>query len=278
MNRRNIYEVTNLFDLKTLMQNNLTVILGFTTPYNTDKEKAVVRKFLKRKSEIFPLITFVYMEVSDKDRQTLNILKFDKEEFPKVYHIRDGKDILVDVPHADLNSLVESFSEVEKYYIAEMKEYQKKMHDVTIGTSIANKQNISNKKKQVEFSDDDERIDIDNMNDSHLIDDESSDLQQIGRKVPDLRQIINPSGDMPTEDDEIEQQMEAPVEQKLDPILEKKKNLEKLVMLNKKADDMKLNLVKEIARRKKIEAEEQKNIVPENKEEDGKEYRKKKMR
>jgi len=45
-----------------------------------------------------------------------------KEDYPKMFHIRDTVNILVDVFNADEIKIYESFSAVEPYYINEMKE------------------------------------------------------------------------------------------------------------------------------------------------------------
>ena len=50
-----------------------------------------------------------------------------------------------------------------------------------------------------------------------------------------------------------------------DPSVAKKINLEKLVLLNKKADDLKIDLVKNISQRKKLENKIEKKTIEENK-------------
>ena len=176
----NIYEVTTLEDLKSLMESNVTVILGLTCSNTPNSTKAMIRKFLKRKSEKFHLITFIYMHVSDDHRNTgsLNILKGDN--YPKVYHIRNNNQVLVSVEDADYEGIYESFNQVEKYYIKEMEDLQNKQ--------TSNTQN--------------------------------------NNTLP---------------------------EHFTDPILEKQQQLEKLVYLNTKYDNMKTDLLKEIKRRKTME-------------------------
>lgn len=175
----NIFEVKNLEDLKTLMESNVTVILGLTCTSTDSKTKVMIRKFLKRKSEQFNLITFIYMNVSDEYRTTgsLNILKGDN--YPKVYHIRNSNQVLVSIEDADYEGIYESFSQVEKYYLKEMEDFK----------------NNSNKS-------------------SH----------------------------------------NSEPEKHVDPKIEKQKQLEKLVYLNSRYDNMKLDLIKEIRRRKKLES------------------------
>src|SRR5437868_4871375 len=117
MSRSNILEVTDLIDLKSIMGSCVTVILGFTLPETSDELKIAVRKFLKRKSESFQLITFVYMEVSEAQRQKLNILKGEIEDYPKIYHIRGGNTILLTLLSANKETMNESFEAVEDHYI-----------------------------------------------------------------------------------------------------------------------------------------------------------------
>ena len=121
MSRTNILEVVNLQDLKSIMMSHVTVVLGLTIASTSTADKIMIRKFLKRKAERLPLVTFVYMEVQDGDRGTINVLKGDNATYPKMYHIRGGNNILVSVDAMNQESMYESFSEAEPHYIEEMK-------------------------------------------------------------------------------------------------------------------------------------------------------------
>jgi hypothetical protein len=264
--QQNIMEITNLVDLKYIMSSCVTVIAGFTTPYTPQKLKVYIRKFLKRKSENYPLITFVYMEVSDADRKTLNILKGGIDDYPRIYHIRGGNNIMVEVNAANEETISASFKQVEKLYVDEMKAFQ---------------QHIKNKN----ISDTDEKID---SNDDQIISDdpdEESEHVQILKKSQKntktnkkLQTSNNEQYNINQQDNNLitqnETQNDQTPEQQIDPVLEKKKNLEKLVLLNKKCDELKLNMVKEIAKRKKMEVIIDKKNDDEKKNDDGKEYRK----
>lgn len=177
MSSNNIFEVAKLEDLKSLMESNITVILGLTCSLTDNKTKIMIRKFLKRKSEQFSLITFIYMEVLEEYRKTgsLNILKGDN--YPKVYHIRNSNQLLLSVEDADYDGIYDSFSQVEKYYLKEMEDF---------------------KNKKLEVSDNS-------------------------------------------------------VELNINPKITKQEQLEKLVYLNNKYDSMKVDLIKEIKRRKQLE-------------------------
>lgn len=243
MSRVNIIEVTNLPDLKSIMESNTTVILGVTVSKTPHNQKVIVRRFLKRKSEQFPLITFVYMDLLDQDRNTLNILKGKDADFPKLYHIRDGCDIAVTVTQADEDKMQESFNDVEQIYVKEMKIFQEMMAKKNSGVSRPIKTKNPNDTPISEG--------YDNCNNS-----EYDDMKKVKFDFQN----------------ENETDKEKP---KINPLFEKKKNLEKLMALNKIYDNMRLDFIKEITKRKKIEVEiEKQKQNDKKKEEDTKKYRK----
>jgi hypothetical protein len=256
MSRSNILEVTNLSVLKEIMGSCVTVILGFTTPETPKDLKVLIRKFLKRKAERFPLITFVYMEVSDRDRKTLNILRGEPEDYPKIYHIRGGNNILVAVEAADDEKINESFDAVEQFYIKEMKDFQNKIKRENSNKHKVSKDEgsdtpISDKMAEdcdISVSDDDKP-----KTSQHQTDKKSEQMDQ------DQENVQNGQNNIAIPED---------------PVIEKKKTLEKLVFLNKKSDEMKLDLIRDIAKRKKLEGIVEKKKAEENKVDDGKEYRK----
>lgn len=241
MSVTNIMEIININDLKKVMNTSETIVMGFTVPETPNELKNIIRKFLKRKSEVFKLITFVYMEVSESDRHVLNILKGSENTFPKIYHIRNGKDILVSVQAANSDTIKESFKAVEKYYIEEMKNFQKEF-------ALRVKTEPKNKSKNTKSID--EKA--------------SNDSEQLINFNDNQEQIVL--------EQEVSEKEEQP--EKEDPVLEKKKNLEKLVHVNKTYDEMKINLLHNVTKRKKIEFEINKKKESEKKKDDGTEYRK----
>ena len=292
-NRQNIMEITNLIDLKFIMGSCVTVIAGFTTPSTSKNLKIFIRKFLKRKAEQFPLITFVYMEVSDADRNTLNILKGSLSDYPRIYHIRGGNNITVEVKTANEETITESFKQVEMFYIDEMKAFQQHMKNKSKSDYKINNDNESDEKidsaDQITSDDFDDDNDNDNDNDGKHV----SPKTQIKKittknnqkppshninnknKTNNNKQIDSDQNDNNISADVEEKHVQTPQTQpKPDPALEKKKNLEKLVLLNKKCDELKLDMVREIAKRKKIEIALDKKNDEEKKDDGGKEYRK----
>jgi hypothetical protein len=277
MSNANVWEVKKLIDLKTIMETCVTVILGLTMPETKTSDKIMIRKFLKRKAEKFHLITFVYMEVSERDRQTLNILKGTIEDYPKVYHIRGGNNILVAVPAATEDFINESFREVEKYYIEEMKAFQKQTNNKSKNTNTNTNKNADKESEK----------DI-NLTDSASIEEyslESVDNEKNKKVVSNNHD--NNKHDNNNHDNNVNisnnnnnnnkpEMVSISTGTNKNPELEKKKNLEKLVFVNKKYDDLKLELTQEILKRKKIEVElEKKREAKKKIEDDPKDYRKK---
>lgn len=229
MSLSNIMEVTNLQDLKKLLETNLTVVLGLTTKHTSHSLKIIIRRFLKRKAEKFPLIVFIYMEVSDANRQTLNILQGDIDDYPMVYHIRAANKILCTVKSADETKIYESFANIEQNYIDEMNYIQQNKNDDNNDDNSENEENNENDNED---------------NNQENIKDDSKHLQI----------------------------------DTFDPVLEKKKTLEKMVFLNKKYGEMHLNFLHTIAKRKKIEKEGDSKKSTENKKENEPSGYKKKSR
>lgn len=299
MDKKNIYEVTNLTDLRFILESNLTVVLGLTTPGDSTSDKIVIRKFLKRKSEKFPLITFVYMEVSDKNRKALNILNEPFDNYPLVYHIRNGNNVLITIPAANEDTLNKSFAEIEGHYIAEMQEFRKQydgMFKNKKNLGANNDNNNDNGEEIASNNDDDIAFNSNNGNNG----DSNNNNGNVGENNNDLEggnknkiKSNNNSKQNSSSNDSDSNKKKSTVLEKnnrdtnmnsntmtnpdepIDPALEKKKNLEKLILLNKKHETLKIDLMKEVARRKKIEAKrEKKKAATEKKDTDGKEYRK----
>jgi hypothetical protein len=254
----NIMEIMRISDLKKIMSTCETVIMGFTVSETPTGLKNIIRKFLKRKAEIFRLITFVYMEVSETDRRVLNILSGSDETFPKIYHIRNGEDILVSVQAANAESIVESFKAVEKYYINEMKDFQKQFSEMkkkrnpSLSQDNASEQDQEREQEQKEEPDDAKNT-------------SESDQEKQKEETIDDQTKMNAMN--MNENENLQ-------ESKEDPFLNKKMNLEKLVHVNKTYDDMKINLLRDITKRKKIECKNNEKKESEKKKDDGAEYRK----
>lgn len=127
MSNRNIHQVTDFSQLKKIVSENLTVIIGMVCPTTPIESKVMIKKFLKRKSELYPLIHFVFIDLTEKQIQTtrLEIVSDDYDDYPLIYHIRDGNKVLCRVESADPETTYESFDEVAPYYRKEMEEFSK---------------------------------------------------------------------------------------------------------------------------------------------------------
>ena len=126
MSSQNIHQVADFSQLKQIVTTNMTVIIGMVCYSTPHESKVMIKKFLKRKSELYPLIQFVYMDLSidQVENASLSIVPDHAEKYPIVHHIRDGNNIVCTVPSAIKEDVYESFEELSKYYKKEMLEFQ----------------------------------------------------------------------------------------------------------------------------------------------------------
>ena len=151
MTRQNIWEIVTVNDLVKILKEheNKFVIVGLTlqdTPVDMIK---MVKKFLKDYSKIYKNITFLYLNVLDKDLGRINILKKDKSEYPFVYHIYNTSDIFVSVNRVNKQTLYESMYAVEKYYKKDLENYlsslsNEKSNNVIINNNLPFNNNLNN--------------------------------------------------------------------------------------------------------------------------------------
>ena len=213
MSRANIFEVKTLADLRDIITLNVTVVVGVTIP-DTDKDlKIFIRKFLKRQSERFHLITFVYIDIPDELRGQLNILSGSDEDFPKVVHIRDGNGILAMVTGATPEMIIKNFGEVDALYTREMNEVEEYINK----NKKTDNNTVQQKSKQALKTKTQTTPENDNTEDGNQ--DTSRDTKQ--QTQPNQVVVLSPE-------------------------IEKKIKLEKLVFLTKKSDAMKIEIVKEV--------------------------------
>ena len=151
MTRQNIWEIVTVNDLVKILKEheNKFVIVGLTlqdTPLDMVK---TIKKFLKDYSKIYKNITFLYLNVLDKDLGRINILKKDKSEYPFVYHIYNTSDIFVSVNRVNKQTLYESMYAVEKYYKKDLENYlsslsNEKSNNVIINNNLPFNNNLNN--------------------------------------------------------------------------------------------------------------------------------------
>lgn len=129
MSNRNIHQIKDFLDLKNIVSANLTVVIGMTCPASTASSKIMIKKFLKRKAELYPLIQFVYMDLTAEQIKTtkLEIVVKDYDAYPLIYHVRDGNKILCTVTGATDDLAYGSFDELSQYYKKDMEEFNRKV-------------------------------------------------------------------------------------------------------------------------------------------------------
>jgi len=227
----NIWEVTTIIDLASILRSQLTVILGLVLPLTPESDKVMIRKFLKEKSKKFSQITFIYMIVPKESMGKLGIINSDPDTYPLIYHIRDGNNILVAVERADIESIYGSFKEVENYYIEEMKEKNKSADNKSTDVKTKNTKHAKSLKNEESFgtdSDEEQLIDAD---------------EKVSASIQSEDNVIDP--------DILKEETEKKAE--IDKKAETEKKAEKIVYLENEYEKHHIKFLKEVQKRKKME-------------------------
>jgi hypothetical protein len=205
----------------------------------------MVRKFLKEKSKLFPLIQFLYMELSEEqiDTTKLEIVSKDYDSYPLVYHIRDGNKILCGVESADYESTYESFDEVAPYYKKEMEDFAE---------STNNKRKKKTKRAKVVIN-----VSSDQTDSESEIEIEKESGGSRGSKEATIESEENDSQKVKTSEQNQNQK-------EMDPAFKAAVEREKYYAIEDAYDDMQKKLFDEVKDRIKIEqkeAEEEKKAM-----------------
>jgi len=168
MSNRNIHQIRDFLDLKNIVSANLTVVIGMTCPASTASSKVMIKKFLKRKAELYPLIQFVYMDLTAEQIKTtkLEIVVKDYDAYPLIYHIRDGNKILCTVTGATDDLAYGSFNELSQYYKKDMEEFNRKVQSVK--SDKAGKSNKADKGSKSKIMLNLENVDSDSDSDASI--------------------------------------------------------------------------------------------------------------
>lgn len=201
MTRQNIWEIVTVNDLVKILKEheNRFVIVSLTLQNTPTDIVKMIKKFLKDYSKIYKNITFLYLNVSDKDLGRINILKKDKSEYPFVYHIYNTSDIFVSVNRVNKQTLYESMYAVEKYYKKDLENYINNLsnqnviktsqsnlstNNVMINTNLLNTQN-----NNIRNNENDENQDA--QQNDELQNDELQNDEETQRKVAEHENLLN---------------------------------------------------------------------------------------
>jgi hypothetical protein len=233
----NLWEIIKFDDLIYLLRNaeKRFVVLGIITENTEEHIKKIIKIFMKEKSKIYPKVTFLFYKAKNKDFGRLQPM-FDKDitKYPKIFHIWDVKEIMSGVIAVDNGEIMEkSFEDFHDVYLAGSISTQNRETD-----EIQNTEESDDKSKDIE-----KKLDKKEECENNDKNNKNNNLEQKKVYIP--------------------QQQSAPTIQPInqtykDPIIEKKKFMEKLHLLRKKQEDCTLDFLNEFKKRKKEEEGEEK--------------------
>ena len=229
-NEQNIWEIISLNDMVRILKESKKkfVIIGITLQSTPDSTSKMIKKFLKQKSKLYPNITFLYFKAKDSDLGRISLLDKNKEQYPYVYHVYDTSQIFVSVNIANEETTYQAFLEVEDYYKADKDLYLKNLHNVENSKNININKNLLNPNPNPNPN---PNLDNDNSNQNsnqNLIETEPND--EVEAEAEQERQMI-----------------------------EQKRLLEKILLLQKHAKDFNIKFLGLIQDRKKREKKEKKD-------------------
>ncbi len=242
----NLWEIIKFDDLVYLLRNaeKKFVVLSIITEDTDESTKKMIKVFVKEKSKIYPKVTFLFYKAKKQDFGRLQPM-FDKdiEKYPKLFHIWDVKEILTGVLAIDNKEIMEkSFEDFNNVYMTG-----------TLPTLKKETNNTQESEKYCEYNNEDNEDNEDNEYNEDNEDNEDNDKnmeknKNYVKKNLNPKQNINPNLNP-------KQQIPPPQiqQQYKDPVMEKKKFIEKIQLLRKKQEESTLDFLNEFKKRKEEE-------------------------
>ena len=219
---QNLWQIVNRDDLLYFLRGGKGkfIVLTMVLLSTDDNTKKIIKKFIKNKSKQYPHITFLYYVVRNEDfSKKISFLNNNVNEYPKMCHIYNVDTMLIELKAIDgIDIMEKSFKKLDEYY------------------SANGKQNHNQQKTD------------------ELEESEESESSQGDKQLPVHQitpQIANSIGGM-LPSDATQQNTQYPTQQ-INPVLERKKLLEKLTLLRNKSEEYTIEFLKECQKRKKEE-------------------------
>jgi hypothetical protein len=172
MSQNNLLQVVTMDDLLYLLGNgkNKIIVLTLVLPKSDESIKRKIKKFIKKKSEIYNNVLFLYYVVRNEDFEKISLITKNKMEYPKMCHIYNKTELLLEVSSIDNIEILESsFQKVDghykkfKYEEHIEKEEQKTIHEEeeqNIKNPIADKKKHAEKLELLKKYADDYNVDF----------------------------------------------------------------------------------------------------------------------
>lgn len=251
---QNLFQVANRDDLLFHLRGGegKIIVLTLVLLETDDAIKTMLRKYIKRKSEQYPSVFFLYYNVRKEDFGKVGkLLPDDKKTYPRLYHIFNVVKLMgqvwnINKTNKSIGELDESFNILHNYY----SEFDPNLND--------DQEEYSDQKEESEEPD---PIPVQQTQKPKKV----NKQQVLVNKKPtyNLPKSINHPINQPIN---MQQNPNLPVQ--LDKTTEKKKLLEKIMLIQQKSREYQTEIINEITSRKK---EEKKLLIKLAKKNKGKE-------
>lgn len=225
---QNLWQIVNYDDLLHFLRKgkNKYTVLAIVLLKGEDNIKKIIKKFIKEKSKLYPHITFLYYVVRNEDFGRASFVTNKTQEYPKLCHIYNITEMLIEVKSIDCVEAMElSFEQLEDYYNDCEKEAR----------------NVDNN--------DNNNDDNNGNNDNNDNNDNDNNVNQKNVSTKNNKSTNVSIGNVGMQGADII---------RTDPVTERKKQLEKLTLIQDKWNEYTIEFLKDCQKRKK-EEEKQKS-------------------
>ena len=121
----NIWQVDEFNDLVGFLKNTKSdyIVLSLVLKDTSSELKSLIKKFIKRKAELFPNVMFLFYTVQSQDVGKINFIKGTKDSYPMMCPIKtSSNEVMTYLEGIDsIEPINECWSLVEKHFIANLK-------------------------------------------------------------------------------------------------------------------------------------------------------------
>jgi hypothetical protein len=195
------------------------------------------------------------MELTENQIETtrLDIIDRDMDEYPMIYHIRDGNKVLCEVKSADQEAIYESFNEVAPYYKAEMEEFARAAKEKKANKSKRSGSKTKKSKVVINVAKSNSKQSVDNSSESEIEIDQNAGNEEINEDYDqnNSEQTKSDQGSQKSKSDQSKAD-----KAKMDPEMKAAIEREKFYAIEDAYDKIQEHLFEEVKDRIRIEQKE----------------------
>lgn len=248
---QNLWQVVTYDDLLYFLRNgkDKLIVLSLVLRDTDEFVKKMIRTTIKKKAQEFPLITFIYYTVREDDFGRISLLEKKTGQYPKICHIYNVTKLLNEITSIDDGEvLAKKLSKMDVHCDT----YQK---NITSAEQENPDQNEDDEINEHEDEQEQQKYANNNSSKQHV-----SNHQSNPHSNPQFNAQIGQVGQV-GQNNEFQNRANLELDenqfrQTYNPVVERKKMLEKLLLIKEKSDEFTAIFLDEMKKKKKIDEKE----------------------